>query len=112
MSDSNEKEGSFDVDASAVNMDGRNQELFAFLNDTIRTALLRRYGAPKPEDNMPARVAVSLMAISLRYFAATQAPKSVVLEFLHKLVGDVEAKKPASVLAHPALEQIARFGKG
>lgn len=97
--------------------DAKQTELFHFLNNTIKTALLQKYGAPKPEDNLPARVAVVTLQISMRYFIATQAPKSVVLRFVKDVLYGPGKEPPAddanpqSPIHHPAMGEIARFGK-
>jgi hypothetical protein len=72
--------------------DAKQKELFDFLAKAVEEKLRFRFGDPKPEDNMPARIAVALLQLSALYFTRTGAPKEVISDFVKETFG-LEEKK-------------------
>lgn len=81
--------------------DAKSKELFFELNALITKHLRDTYGPPKEGDNLPARVAVATLQISLHYFVKTAAPKKVVKDFMLSLIGE-EMPEDQSKLVSPS----------
>jgi hypothetical protein len=71
------------------------EDVFHVCNKAVLDAATREFGPPgKCKDpKITAKLAVSLMQLSLRYFADTGAPREVVADFFNRLVGGEEKKE-------------------